>query len=151
MTDETIEPVDISEMGVQTAAGQGADLHLLNPFNGQPTGAVLRVLGYDSDVVTKASRDFTRMASRSQGPRTSADEVLDRRRVYIAQRAVVGGRGFMFKKEEVAIPSDEFRKIMANPDFSWIAQQVERFGSLRGNFQPGVQDELSSGQSTSDI
>lgn len=142
-------PLDISALGTKTAAEKGAEMQLLEPFTGQPTGAVLMVLGFDSDTAKSASRDFSRMAMRDTKNKQNPDEVLARRRIFMAERVITGGHSFVYKGKELVIPSDEFREVLNNPDFEWIASQVERFGTSRGNYTPEGLGAQQSGRNTS--
>lgn len=133
--------MDISGLGVVAAASRGSDMPLLNPFTAEPTGIVLRVLGFDSEEVVSAGRQYSSVNLLKKN-RANIEEVGLKRMVAQAKAAVIGlgenSEPFMFGAEPMKIPSPEFHQLLENKDFQWIANQVQRWGDDRGNYSPEV-------------
>lgn len=140
--------MDISALKIVSASREGADMPLLNPFDGSETGAVFQVMGFDAPEIVAALRAFDRDEAK-RPDRAEPDDVLARRRVAVCSAAVIGWTGFEFDGPQ-EYNSDLCREIMSNPEFAWIVDQVHRFGGHRRNFMPRPKDAASSGPSTSD-
>lgn len=130
--------MDISTLGVVDAANKPGKMPLLNPFNGEETGATFHVLGYDSEPVIEAGREFDR-AQASRGQSGGASEIMRRRRIALALAAVTGWDDFVFGGEKVKFTKAKAQEIMEQPNFGWIVDQVQRFGGDRANFSPAAQ------------
>lgn len=126
--------MDISKLGVVSAAEKGAEMPLLNPFTGEETGAVFTVLGYDAEAVIAAARSFDKAEAKST--KTEPDDILRRRKARLAVAAVTGWSNFVFGGHEMPYSADKATEIFSQPDFAWIVDQVQRFGGDRGNFFP---------------
>lgn len=127
--------MDLAQLGVVSASEAGADMPLLNPFTGAATGATLRVLGYDAEEVVAAVRAADRDLQK-QGKDIDIAKAMDARRLARVCAAVTGWDNFTWDGEEPEFSKARLTEIVAQPDYSWIADQVEEFGKSRANFTP---------------
>lgn len=130
--------MDLSTLNVVTAAQKPRDMKLLNPFNGEETGAVLHLLGYDAKPVGDALRELDR---EKMSTLAKEDFAAFQTQTKIAQviAATVGWTDFVWEGKSADFSTDLLAEILSNPGMHWIADQVEAFARDRANFFPGTQ------------
>lgn len=141
--------MDIASLKLVSASENGADLDLLNPFDGESTGATLHVTGFDAPRMIAAAREFDREQAASE-EKMDADDLMRLRRAHLAVAAVTEWAGFGIGEDETKFTPAKARKILMDPEYQWICEQVWRFGAARRNFTPKPKSVASSGRGTSD-
>ncbi|MGB1388672.1 MAG: hypothetical protein ACPG61_07270 [Paracoccaceae bacterium] len=139
--------MNLSDMKVVSAAKAGAEMPLLSPFNGEPTGAFLIVEGFDSPAMIKAARDYDREAASNPASKDT-DEALRLRRAHLGASALKGWRNFEWDGKALEFTPEKAMEICMDPEYQWITEQVVRFGGSRRNFTPKPKGAASSGQAT---
>lgn len=126
--------MDLAALKVVSAAEVGSELVLLNPFTGDETDLVLTVLGYDAatvqDAEDRAKKEFM------SKPKGGLDEMQGKTRLARVCAAIVDWRGLSSDGKELAYSKENVREIISDPEFAWIADQVEAFAMRRANFMP---------------
>lgn len=121
--------MDLSNLDVIAAAKLGAPVELRHPGTGEALGVTLRVLGYESEEVESATRDFHREAMKAKQKVLPADLIAGRRRVQ-AKAALVAVEGGSGDTETV----EDFRALIDKPGFVWVIEQIESVAGDRASF-----------------
>lgn len=121
--------MDLGDLNLRAVTSQGATMDLLHPGTGEKTGVTFNVVGYDSEAVENAARDVRR---EFMGARVKADamDVATRRRVAMACAALVGVEGGSGSTKTL----DDFKRLMADPGYIWVIEQIEGFAGDRASF-----------------
>ena len=135
--------MDISNLGVVDASERGTEMPLVNPFNTQELLGHIEIIGFDSEKVLEASRDFDLWLAR-QRPRPPQDEIDRLRRARQCFAAVKDWKEITLKGETPTLADLE------DPNFVWLSEQIWVYGSNRRNFSKPTLKGSASGQNTSD-
>lgn len=135
--------MDILNLGVVDASERGAEMPLVNPFNTQELLGNIEIVGFDSERVLEAGRDFDQWLAR-QRPRPPQDEVDRLKRARLCFAAVKDWREINLAGKTPTLGDLE------NPNFVWLSEQIWLWGSNRRNFTPATSKGSASGRSTSD-
>lgn len=121
--------MDLAQLDLRSVEAEGAEMALLHPGTGEETGVTFRVIGYDTEQVETATREF-RKGMMAAKKKPAQEDVLSGLRRTRAKAALVGVEGGSGSTTTV----DEFRALMDEPGFVWIVEQVEAFAGDRASF-----------------
>jgi hypothetical protein len=112
------------ELLTAPAHEEGAEMEIMHPVSGQPTGAFLLIRGVDSKTFRDASLEFNR--KRMEKGNENKDIALD-----LSVAITAGWRGI----DDVEFSADAVRKLYQ--DSPAIRAQVDAFFTVRRNFMKG--------------
>ncbi|WP_300440386.1 hypothetical protein [uncultured Mameliella sp.] len=121
--------MDLATLNLHEVEGEGVEMPLLHPGTGEETGVTFRVIGYDTEAVEAAGRE-ARNALMNGRAKTDQSEAMAKIRAARARAALVDVKGGSGSTKTV----EDFRKLMGNPGFVWIVEQVEAFAGNRASF-----------------
>jgi hypothetical protein len=128
---------DLSGLDLEALSSEPMEMPLLHPGTLEPTGAVLLVLGYDSQRIVDAAREFDRAAMKNAAELTKEPGILSKKRkLHLARAALVGWSGFIWEGAEKPYNKEFADHLMARTGFSWIEEQITAHGSIRRNLFP---------------
>ena len=126
--------MDISSLDVRAAAEAARDMPLRHPGTGEETGAIFKVLGFDAPAVVDAGREHDRaFAAMSKDKRPDMMGQIEARKRVLARAALVDWNGFVWEGDEREFDAGLAAKIIDNPGFSWVVDQINAFGGDRSN------------------
>jgi hypothetical protein len=111
-----------------------SSLELMHPVSGEPLGAFLSVVGYDSEQFRSAT--FANLKKRTlDGTLNQAEsniEVIDEHTNNILSALITGWTNDEFFGG--AFSPEAALALMKNPNLNWLKQQVKEFTEKRVNF-----------------
>lgn len=143
--------INLASLDTAAASETPYDLELISPFDGEPTGLFIQVLGHNCDAVRavqneQRNRDRKRLfeAQRTGKPQIPTSDDDDADGLEIAVAATVGwyekkkgGKredGLPFGDKRLTFSKDEARKLYSMPGLGWMGGQVVRAMYDLGNF-----------------
>jgi hypothetical protein len=121
--------MDVSNIDVCKVAEAGAPVTLLHPGTEEELGITLMVRGYDSAEVKEALMKHDRtILNATEKPNPA--EILDSRRRTQAKASLISVEGGSGQTRTV----EDFRKLMDQPGFVWLIEQIEPVGGNRRPF-----------------
>lgn len=135
---------NIKNLGIVSASLAGLEFDLLSPYSGEPLGSKFKILGYDAPEVIRAGRDYDKVIAEKDKKDIDIEVAFIERRNTLALAALVDWNDFAFDDsagDEDDIPPTPFSKelakrILFDPEFVWMVDQIERKGRNRANFTP---------------
>lgn len=125
--------MELSDIKLIERANKGAEMRLRHPGTDEVSDAVIGVMGYDSEPVLNAVRNAQKaLLSSKQAEKLGADELLRTGKVAAAKAAINSVNNLTFHGELIATP-DALREYLDDPNYFWIVEQVDAFGSDRAN------------------
>lgn len=131
--------MDLARFDVKSAAQEGADLHLKNPFTSEPLmddgkPVCIRVLGRDAATVQDARKEADRLLAEGK--------IDEEERGRMAVIASVVGWSEALGLDGGALPysPENTRKLLTDPRTDWIGEQIIPFVLARRNFARNIKD-----------
>jgi hypothetical protein len=122
---------------IQNTADQdrGADLNLVSPFDGTPTGMVFTIVGPDSETARRADLAFVdELAEAADTDGRVIAEARQRARLNALARRVI--RWDVREDDEpVKLTTQALLTLLA---VGWVRDQVDAFAGDHRNFKPGA-------------
>ncbi|WP_339647573.1 hypothetical protein [uncultured Pelagibacterium sp.] len=114
---------------------KGADLNLIAPWDGQPTGMVLTIVGPDSDTARRADialvDELAEMADLDG--RVTAEQRAKAKLNALARRVI----RWDVKEDGNPVPFDT-KAVLKLLAVGWVREQVDAFAGDHRNFAPGA-------------
>ncbi|MEH3108895.1 MAG: hypothetical protein PGN22_02190 [Agrobacterium cavarae] len=112
------------------------ELDILHPVSGEKTGLVVQVASYRSERVKRVQRKLGNAAIREgkKNPKKvgTVEEIEDRTNEIVA--ASIVGWNMTRKGDEVPCTPDEIIKVISDPRYFFIAEQVDKAADEDANF-----------------
>lgn len=100
----------------------------------KPLGMYITVLGQDSSEYQRRMRAWiNKIRSKELVPFEDTEKYLMETRI----ACVVGWRGIIVGGEEIPCTKDNVRKVLTNPNYRFLCDQIDAFHSNRANFIVG--------------
>ena len=130
--------MDLSLLDTRAAADTGFDVALRHPKTDEPIGAVIRVLGADSDAyqhqVLEQQRERMQKMARQGRTAMASPEQMNEQAIALLAAATIGWQDIIVSGASVPFSNGAAQKLYR--DFPWIREQVDEAIHTRANFLP---------------
>jgi hypothetical protein len=129
---------DLTELSTAKKSEDGAVLEVLHPTNDTKLGIKITVVGADSTIyrsfVNKQANAMRQKITPSRGFNMAPIEKDQEQATDLLVACTLGWEGIDMDGKKYPFSKENAKALYANPGFSWLREQVDKFIADRANF-----------------
>jgi hypothetical protein len=130
--------MELTTANMATISDEGAELTIRDPLRAL-TDWVITCRGKDSDAYRKRMEAGRKRLSNKKG--TPDYDQISATATDSLAACVIGWRGITVNGAEWPCTPENIREVLTNPEYAWVAEQIDEFIADRANFYKGAESD----------